>query len=365
MSWSRIRAIYRKDMRDALRDSRVLTAILMPLLLGLLYSFMFSDESVTTQKVKVGVVSSGQTELRTAISKQVGPTVRVTFVTMPNVAQLQQQVQRKKVDVGLVVPALFDAEVRAGASPSLTFLLPSSPSFNGDYVAAILDRSVQAMAGKTPAAHIVQRSLPPETGGSSTALDVLGARTTFILVAIVMLLAMVAVYAVPAVLVDETEKKTMDALTLIASTADVIAAKALFGVTLCVVSVPVLLVVTRGDPAEIAPLAAVVLLSAIVLVGIGLLTSGLFKTQQQVNTWSGAILLLLLAPAFIIGMATPDLVNKVLWLIPTGHTFRLFANAFAGRTLYPQVWLSLGVLLAWAVAAYGFLWWRLARQESV
>jgi ABC-type Na+ efflux pump permease subunit len=41
----------------------------------------------------------------------------------------------------------------------------------------------------------------------------------------IMLLAMIAVYAVPAVLVEETEKKTMEALTLIASTADVIAAK--------------------------------------------------------------------------------------------------------------------------------------------
>ena len=48
--WRRLRAIYRKDMRDAIRDSRVLTALLMPLALGLLYSFMFSDESVQVQK---------------------------------------------------------------------------------------------------------------------------------------------------------------------------------------------------------------------------------------------------------------------------------------------------------------------------
>ena len=36
------------------------------------------------------------------------------------------------------------------------------------------------------------------------------------------------------------------------------------------------------------------------------------------------------------------MVNKILWLIPTGHSFRLIANAFAGRTLYPYQWLSLG-----------------------
>ena len=56
-------------MRDALRDSRVLTAILMPLALGLLYSFMFSDENVRTQKAKVGIVSGGPTQLTTVPSR--------------------------------------------------------------------------------------------------------------------------------------------------------------------------------------------------------------------------------------------------------------------------------------------------------
>jgi hypothetical protein len=219
------------------------------------------------------------------------------------------------------------------------------------------------MAGREPAARIEQRALPPEKGGS-TALEVLGQRTTFILVAIIMLLAMISVYAVPAVLVDETEKKTMEALTLIASTAEVIAAKALFGITLCVVAVPVLLVITRGDPAQALPLAIAVLLSAVLLVGVGLVTCGLFRTQQQVNTWSGVILLVLLAPAFTIGLPTPEAVNNVLWLLPTGHTYRLLANAFAGRSLYPYELLSLAVLAAWAFAAYGVLWWQLSRREA-
>lgn len=365
MRWPRIYAIYRKDMRDALRDSRVLTAILMPLLLGLLYSFIFPNENpMTAQKVKVGIVSDGATQLTTVISQQTGRALRLTFVAMPNASRLEQQVRQKKVDVGLVVPPGFDAAVKAGESPLLTVVLPSSPSFDSDYVDAVLDRSVQTLAGHAPTARIVQRSLPPETGGSSTALDVLGARKDFILISIILLLAMIAVYAVPAVLVEETEKKTMEALTLIASTADVIAAKALFGITLSVVSVPVLLVITRGRPADAAALAVAVVLSAAVLVGIGLLFAGLLKTQQQVNTWSSLALLPLLAPAFTIGIPTPAAVNPVLAFIPTAQTFRLIANAFAGRTLYPHEWLSYAVLLAWGAGAYGFLWWQLSRREE-
>ena len=363
MSWARIRAIYRKDMRDALRDSRVLTALLTPLLLGLLYSVMLPEDAVQTQKVKVGVVSESPTQLTRVISRQAPRAVRVTFVSLPSAARLEQQVRQKKVDLGLALPPGFDAAVRDGSSPVLTVVLPSSPGFDVDYVNAILDRSVQALGGHAPPARIVQHSLPPEPGGS-TAIDVLGPRIDFVLVSIILLLAMVAVYAVPAVLTEETETKTMDALTLIASTADVIAAKALFGVTLCIVAVPVLLAITRGHAAEVGVLAGVVVLSAVVLVGIGLLFAGLVKTQQQVNTWSGLILLPLLAPAFTIGMRTPEAVNTALWLLPTGHTFRLIANAFAGRTLYPYELLSLAMLLAWALGAYGLLWWRLSRRED-
>ena len=56
MNVARVNAIYRKDLRDALRDSRLIIAILMPLLIGLLYSFMFKDDTKPT--AKLGVVAS-------------------------------------------------------------------------------------------------------------------------------------------------------------------------------------------------------------------------------------------------------------------------------------------------------------------
>jgi ABC-type Na+ efflux pump permease subunit len=364
VNWGRIRAIYRKDLRDALRDSRVLTAIIMPLLLGLLYSFIFSEDT-PTQKVKVGVVSPGVTALTQAIKKQAPSTVKLTFVTVTDEARLRDQVRREKLDVGLVLPAGFDAAVRAGSSPKLVVVLPAGQaSFGGDYVVAVVDRAVQSLSARPPTAVIVTQQTAPNPGGGSVALDAVGQRDIFVLISLILLLAMVAVYAVPAVLVEETEKKTMDALTLIASTADVIAAKALFGVTLSVVSVPLLLVVTRGRPEDAVLLLIAMVLSAVVLVGIGLLFAGVVRTQQQVNTWSGLLLLPLLAPAFTIGLSTPASVNHVLAFLPTVYTFRLAAEAFAGRTLYPDTWLSYAVLIAWGVGAYGLLWWRLARQEA-
>ena len=128
---------------------------------------------------------------------------------------------------------------------------------------------------------------------------------------------------------------------------------------------PVLLVITRGDPAEAAALAVAVVLSAAVLVGIGLLFAGLLKTQQQVNTWSGVIAAASAGSRPSRSACRRRMPSTRRWRSsPRRRPSAWLANAFAGRTLYPHEWLSYAVLLAWGVGVYGLLWWRLSRQEE-
>jgi ABC-2 type transport system permease protein len=214
---TRVDAIYRKDLRDALRDSRLIISLLMPLLIGLLYRFMFKDDTKPT--AKLGAVASASSQLSAALQAATKAALQLKVQSFADRTALTQQVRDKKVDVGLVVPAGFDSALKSGASPKLTVVLPASPSFGGDYVAAVLDRVTQSLAGQVPA------------GTSDSAFAALGARKTFVLVAVILMLAMIAVYALPAVLTEETEKRTVEALTLIASDAEVIVAKSLFGLT--------------------------------------------------------------------------------------------------------------------------------------
>jgi ABC-type uncharacterized transport system permease subunit len=57
-------------------------------------------------------------------------------------------------------------------------------------------------------------------------------------------------------------------------------------------------------------------------------------------------------------------VEAVVSAIPTAQTMRLGVNALAGRQLFGAEWLSFAIILGWAVAAYGLVWWRLSRQEA-
>ena len=362
MNVARIDAIYRKDLRDALRDSRLIIAILMPLLIGVLYSFMFKDDTKPT--AKLGVVASSSTQLPAALQAATKAALRLQVQPFADEVALTRQVRDKNVDVGLIVPSGFDKALGDGMSPKLTVILPASPSFGGDYVAAMLDRVTQSLAGQVPAATIARVMLPATPGTSDSAFAALGARKTFVLVAVILMLAMIAVYALPAVLTEETEKRTVEALTLIASDAEVIVAKSLFGLTYCVISVPLMLAVTRVVPENVALFVLDIALTSVTLVGLGLLLGGLMRTQTQLNTWSSVALIPLLVPAIIVGLPVPGWVEAIVSIIPTAQTMRLGVNALAGRQLFGAEWLSMAIILGWAVAAYGLVWWRLSRQEA-
>ncbi len=362
MNASRVRAIYRKDVRDALRDSRLIMALVMPLLIGLLYSFMFQDES--RPGTKLGVVSAESTVLPDAIRSATEQLLVLTVVRVPDEAALRRQIHDEDIDIGLILPGGFDSDLSEGRSPLLTVVLPPTPSFGADYVAATLDRVTQNMADQPPAAVIRRVVLPQKPGSTEAVLAGLGARKTYVLISIILMLGMIAVYALPSAITEETEKKTLEALILIASPAEVVAAKALFGLTYCILSVPLMLAVTRTLPEDVFLFTATLLLSSVTLVGFGLLLGGVFRTQTQLNTWSSLMILPLLAPAVTIGLPTPAFVNVIVFLIPTAQTMRLAVNAFSGEAIFGGQVLSVVILVGWSVIAYGLVWWRLSRQEN-
>ena len=358
-----VRAILTKDLLEALRDSRIVVALLTPVVIGLLYSVVVKDDARKPQ-AKVGYVAAGKTALPQAIGQTAGSTVKLSFRLVGDEATLRRLVADKGADIGLVVPPGFDAAARKGGSPTLRVLLPPSPSYGGDYVAAILERSVQRLAGRGPAAEVVRVTVPLRRSSGDLVLERLGIRRYLSLWATVFLLVMVAVNAVPTVLAQEVQTRTLDALLLIASYADVIIAKALFGIVYCLAGVPLMLVLTRMAPADGLGFALITLLSAVCLVGFGLLLGSLLNNPNQLNTWGTLIMVPFVGAPVVAGIGLPPAANAVLFAIPTTHTVRLGANAVVGSAIFQQTWASYAVLGGWSVVVYGLLFWRLRRMET-
>jgi MFS family permease len=192
----------------------------------------------------------------------------------------------------------------------------------------------------------------------------IGPRKYFVLATVVMMLGMIAILAVPIMLTEEVEKKTLDALLLVGSYLEVIAAKALVGLTYTAISVVVMLRLTRLGPDDLPTFVAGTGLLALTLIGLGLLLGGLFRSAQQVYSWSSVMLLPVIGPAFAVGLPVPDAVDLVFKALPTSQGMRIMTNGLAGKALFVDVWQSYVVLLAWAIVLYGVLAWRLSRRES-
>ena len=359
-----IRTIVRKDMVDGIRETRVLVSLITPIILAVLYNQLFPDAKLAVVKAAyVGPETSAivQTLKARADASQ---TIELQLRRVDTSDEAKKLVTDKTVDVAFVLPDDVDDAIKSGKSPAITVYQPTVPTGQGpSFIQSSIDLASRSLAGQKPAATVTTATV--DTGTSDAgALVVLGPRKYFVLATIVMMIGMIAVLAVPIMLTEEVEKKTLDALLLAGSYLEVIVGKALVGLIYTGLAVVVMLVLTRLRPDDRATFAAGVALMGLTLTGLGLLIGGLFKSAQQVYSWSSVMLLPVILPAFAAGLNPPPSVELVLKALPTNQGMRIIANGLAGNALFPDIWQSYAVLIVWAVALYGLLAWRLSRRES-
>ncbi len=354
--------IFRKDLRDAIRDSRVLVAIIVPIGLGILYNFMFQDTNM--QSAKVAWYSPDTTQIVGNIQAVAGETVKLSFIQEPSADAVRTAAANKKADIGIVVPPGFDGAVAQGTTPQLTVLLPASSTFGGDYVSAAMESAVRRMAGQSTPATITVTQLTSHDVTTEAIFNRLGPRKYFVLVAIVMEIAMIAMFAVPIILTEEVEKHTMDALSLVSSSIDIVAAKALVGITYIAVAIGLLVSLTRIAPERLALFAVAVLVLGVTLIGVGLLIGGLFHSANQLNTWGGVIILPLLAPAFAVGLGLPGWLQTIFDAFPTSQATKVMIDSMTGEPFFGQTWLSFLVMALWLAAGYALVVQRLSHHEA-
>jgi ABC-2 type transport system permease protein len=351
-----------KDLRDAIRDGRILMALLMPIGLGVVYNVVMPD--VQKPVVTVAIASADATQLPAALRTIAGSTLDLRFNNVSSAAEVTAQVEAKKADVGLVLPAGFDAAVAAGSAPTLSVVQPPGSSTLGAiYIASALDGALRSMAGQHAPAVITTQTAQPAHDAASVMTN-LGARKYMVLGTLIMLIAMIAIYVLPILLTEEFEKKTADALLMVGTQSDVVAAKVAVGLTYLAVSVPLLLVVAKMAPANLPLFAGALVLLSVTMIGFGLLLGALVRSVSQLNTWSSIPLLLVLMPVFFVALDLPSWVQTVLGATPGSQAMRLLVDGLTGQAMYGGWMLAFGVIAAWAVAVYAVLIRTLSRREA-
>ena len=345
MNLNIVSAIARKDVVDAIRHRYLLTALVTPLFVALLFRVLLPGDN-TRSLLTLVVHDAGASGLVAELRK----TSQITVVEAASADAIAGEVEKRKAIGGLLVPASFDADLAAGKQPQLTVYINNQKTiFEQAAFRRLLDQVVRSFAKQPAPARFVW-------GVVDKAMNV-----QILPMLLILTFGMIGAFVVPLLIVEEKEKRTLDfLLSSPASLNEIIAGKALTGVVYTLLIAGLLLGINRRFVHNWSLTALTVLLGLLFVVGVGLVIGSLLKNTMQVNTWASLVLIVLLAPSFpSIGITA--WFDKVMRVIPTYYLSEALKLSMAG-TVSSQLWIYLAVLLGCTLVVFFAAAWALHRR---
>lgn len=343
MSIRRVGVLLGKELRQGWRNVMFVFAVVMPIVVTILVSLLFG--TVFSGKARLGLVDLGGSELTSRAAGQAALDVR----RYDSAQALRAATAQGMVDIGIVLPDGFDAQIRQGEKTVLAaYLWGESTLKNRAVAAAAFTTLIREVAGQEAPVEIVT--------------DILGDGASVpwekrLLPLIVLLAVILGGAVVPAgLLVEEKQKRTLRALTTSsASLGEVFAAKGLLGVIVSVVMAVITLLLNRAWGPEPALLLISLALGAVMAACIGILLGAFIKDMSMFMTVVKAGGLFLYAPALVymfpeipqwIGRIFPTyyIIQPVLEITQQGGTWATVAPELA-------VLAALDVILVAVIAA--------------
>lgn len=351
-----VSAITRKDLVDAIRHRYLLTALVTPLFVALLFRVLLpgvNSANVLTVVVHDAGGSGLVAELRKA------PQIGVVEVATADAAAAE--VEKRKAIGGLVVPSNFDADIAAGRQPELTVYLNNEKTvFEQAAFRRLVDQMVRSFARQPEPVRLTWIDIdkkPNELRRRGTGLDQL-----LLPLLLILTLGMTGAFVVPLLIVEEKEKRTLDfLLSSPASLKEIIAGKAVTGVAYTLLIAGLLLGINRHFIRNWSLTSLTIVLGMLFVVGVGLVLGSLLKNTMQVNTWASFVLIVLLGPSFP-SLGITAWFDKAMRLIPTYYLTEALKLSMAG-TVTSQLWIHLAVLSGCTFVVFVVAAWALRRRS--
>lgn len=355
MNLNVVSAITRKDVIDAIRHRYLLTALITPLFVALLFRVLLPGVN-DNRFLTIVVHDAGSSGFVTALRQ----TPQISVVLADSADATGREVERVKAIGGLVVPAAFDADLAANKQPELTVYINNQKTiFEQAAFRRLLDQLVRSFAKQPEPARFVwvdveKAANEPSLGGTSL-------NQMLLPLLLILTFGMTGAFVVPLLIVEEKEKRTLDfLLSSPASLNEIIAGKALTGVVYTVLIAGLLLGINRHSIQNWPLTSLTILVGLLFVVGAGLVIGSVLKNTMQVNTWAGIVLIVLLAPSMpSIGLS--GWFDKAMRIIPTYYLSEALKLSIAG-TISSQLWVYLAVLLVCTFIVFFAAAWALHRR---
>ncbi|MDP6349688.1 MAG: ABC transporter permease [Chloroflexota bacterium] len=343
MSARRTWNLLRRDLQVGPRSPIFLYAFVFPVVATLLVRVVFG--SLFDPTPRLGVVDQGGSQIAVVVAGLEG----IETARLDSEADLRRQVEANDLDGGLLLPAGFDEAVRTGEQPDLQLFVGGESLASNRLILAVTTIDLIRDLAGSPAPVEVELV----TIGDANAIPV----ASRLLPCLVMMVVMIAGVFLPASgLVEEREKKTLDALLVTpVQMPEVLVSKGLLGVGLALVMGKLTLALNDALGANPAGLVLIMAVGALMGAETGLIMG---SWARDTNTLAAAIKglgFVLLAPvAFFIWT---DLPQWIAYIFPTHYFMKpLYEVAVKGADLasvLPLLGIALAICLALLPLIFG------------
>ncbi len=325
-----------RELRIGPRSPLVLWAFVMPVMMTLLIRGVFGG--LFAPEPRLGIVDEGESTLTERALDLDGISVDLYDAG----ADLRARVQANDLDAGLILPADFDATVTTGGPAELEFFVGGESLASNRIILAVTTLDlIRGVEGTRPPTQVEIVRLGEETPDLTTRL----------LPLIVMYAVAVAGAFVPAAgLVEEKERRTLDALLVSpASMNEILASKGALGVVLSLATGFVALAINGAWGSAPAVMVLGVLLGGVMMAQIGLLLGSWAKDANTMFTAFKAGGILIFFPVIV--YMFPDLPQWIGRLGPSYYFLDPIFDAVAGNAGLGDVWadLVIGALIVVAL----------------
>ncbi|HEY0755575.1 MAG TPA: ABC transporter permease [Ktedonobacteraceae bacterium] len=363
-----ILAIARKDAIDILLNKSMLAVLILPIVFALL--FLFMGRLISGHTYNMLVYNPGHSALAQVVSQEFDHTQIIEASTPGDVtAAFGPNGSNKDAayDVGLIVPADFEAALRTGSHPQVSLYINGSnlnALNNLSIQTAIVNYARQTANPQPPVALSTALINPPSTTNIGELLSTFYGAVTLLCSFIV------GSSLMPGLLIEEKEKKTLRMLMVTpASFTDVILGKLLVVLIYQLILSLISVAIVGGFTGQVPLILLYLLIGSCLSLAIGLLLGGAFQSASTAGAIGGMLSFIYVIPAIFSGPIGASFgSNPIIQLIkifPTYYIADGAYNAMQGQGTLNGQFIDLGVPLAVTLVLLALTTWILRRQSSV
>ncbi len=344
-------AIFRKDLRDGMRNYQVLLMLLTPIILSLLFNKTMGESRAQMHLPRIGVLGFGNQLFMDALS---GKDPRVKFEMVDSRDELNSKVLEGVYAIGLVMPRQIGvgsgAVATASAKPVIEVLIGAGlPAFTRETLEATLTNAVRNLVG-APAPELPITLVVREIGEAQRHRSRTFAQESMPMI-VLMALGMVGFIGLPMAFVEEKERKTLQALMLAPiDVNDLILGKSAYGLAMISVTVVAIVAINQQFGGAQWLFWTLVLLGSLLCLFVGLFIALFAESQATVNAIGTSLFLVFqLVPSL---MMSSDTLRLLAPFVPSTFLQDGMKKAlFYDLSLVP--WQhDLGAMVAWTLGAY-------------